>query len=76
MRHGLDFVDLQNPKVCRPTVRVEQRIMIGTEMSRCALVMNRGVEHAAAVGTSDRTVMYPNADEATRVLVHDHEHTQ
>ena len=55
-------------------MRFEQRIVIGTEISRCALVMNRGVEHAAEVGTSDRTVMYPNADEATRVLVHDHEH--
>ena len=36
MRHGLDCVDLQNSQVRRPTVRLEQRIMIGAEMSRGA----------------------------------------
>ena len=33
MRHGLDFVDLQNPQVRRPPVRLEQLIVIRTEMS-------------------------------------------
>ena len=66
MRHGLDFVDLQNPKVCRPPVRLEQRIMIGTEMSRCAPTMNGGVEHAAEVCTIDRTAVHTDSDEATR----------
>jgi hypothetical protein len=74
MRHGLDFVDRQNPKVCPPTVRFEQRIMIGTEMSRCAPTMYGGVEHAAEVGARDRTAMHGDSDEATRELVHDHQH--
>src|SRR6266852_583871 len=74
MRHSLDFVDLQNPKVRRPTVRLEQRIMIGTEMSRCAPTMNGGVEHAAEIGAIDRTAVHADSDEATRELVHDHEH--
>src|ERR1700730_13166670 len=74
MRHRLDFVDLQNPKVRRPTVRLEQRIMIGTEMSRCAPTMNGGVEHAAEVGGIDRTAVHADSDEATCELVHDHEH--
>src|SRR5215472_5913376 len=74
MRHGLDFVDLQNPKVRRPPVRLEQRIMIGAEMSRGAPTMNSGVEHAAEVGAVDRTTMHADSDEATRELVHDHEH--
>ena len=34
MRHGLDCVDLQNPQVRRPTVHLEQRVMIGAEMAR------------------------------------------
>ena len=34
--------------------------------------MHGGVEHAAKVGASDRTAVH--ADEATRALVHDHEH--
>jgi hypothetical protein len=74
MSHGLDFVDLQNPKVRHPTVRLEQRIMIGTEMSRCAPTMNGGVEHAAEVDARDRTVMHAETDDATRPLVHDHEY--
>ena len=74
MRHGLDFVDLQNPKVRRPTVRFEQRIMIGAEVLRFAPTMNGCVEHAAEVGAIDRTTVHPDADEATRELVHDHKH--
>src|SRR6202022_4127538 len=74
MRHRLDFVDLQNPKVRRPTVRLEQGIMIGTEVSRTAPTMNGGVEHAAEVGAIDRTAVHADSDEATRELVHDHEH--
>src|SRR5260370_37752688 len=74
MRHGLDFVDLQNPKVRRPPVRLEQRIMIGTEMSRRAPTMNGGVEHATEVGAVDRAAVQADSDEATRELVHHHEH--
>ena len=74
MRHGLDFVDLQNPQVRRPPVRLEQRIMIGAETSRGAPTMNGGVEHAAKVGAIDRTAVHADSDEATRELVHDHEH--
>ena len=74
MRHGLDFGDLQNPEVRRPTMRLEQRIMIGAEMSRCARTMNGGVEHAAGVGAIVRTTVHADSDEATGELVHDHEH--
>jgi hypothetical protein len=33
MRPGLDFVDLHNPQIRRRPVRLEQWIVIGTEMS-------------------------------------------
>jgi hypothetical protein len=45
MRHGLEFVDLHNPQVRRPPVRLEQWIVIGPEMSGYALPMNGGVQH-------------------------------
>src|SRR6516165_2973985 len=70
MRHGLDFVDLQNPQVRRPPVRLEQRIVIGTEMSGDALPMNGDVKHPADVGARDGAAMHADADEATRELVH------
>ena len=74
MRHGLDFVNLQNPKVCPPTVRLEERIMIGAEMPRCVLTLDGGVEYAADVGAIDGTTMHADSDEATGELVHHHEH--
>jgi hypothetical protein len=42
MRHRFDFVDLQNPQICIPPVRFEERIVIRTEMSGYALPMNGG----------------------------------
>src|SRR2546427_2105548 len=74
MRHSHHFVDLENPEVCLPTVRLEERIMIGAEMPRCVLTMDGGVEHAADVGAIDGTTMHADSDEATGELVHDHEH--
>ena len=55
-------------------MRLEHRIVIRTEMSRHALPVNRGVEHAAHLGTGDGAAMRADADEASRELVHDHEH--
>jgi hypothetical protein len=74
VRHGLDFVDLQNPKVRHPPVRFEQRIVIRTEVSRGTLTVNRCVEHAADVRARDGAAMHADADKATRELVHHHEH--
>ena len=56
------------------TVRLEERIMIGAEMPRCALTMDGRVEHAADIGGRDGSPVHADADEATRELVHDHKH--
>src|SRR5437870_12674479 len=55
-------------------MRLEQGIVIRTEMSRCTLPVNGGVKHAAEVGAGDGAAMHADADETTRELVHDHEH--
>jgi hypothetical protein len=55
-------------------MRPEQRIVIGTEMSRYALPVDGGIEHAADVGARGGTTLHTDADEATAELVHDHEH--
>jgi hypothetical protein len=41
MRHGVDFIDLQSPKVRHPTVGLEQRIVIGAEMYRAVPFASR-----------------------------------
>ena len=43
-------------------------------MSRCALTMNGGVEHATEAGAIHGPTMHAETDDATRELVHDHEH--
>ena len=72
--YGLDFVDLQNSKVGRPLVRLEQRIMIRAEMSRCTLAMNGRVEHPTEVGTIDCNGLHADSDQPSGELVHDDEH--
>src|SRR6266850_1014006 len=54
-------------------VRLEQRIMIGAEMLRCAPTTNGSVEHATDVDAIDRATLHADSDQATRELVHDHE---
>ena len=56
------------------TVRLEERIMIGAEMPRCALTLDGCVEHAADIGGRDGSPVHADTDEATRELVQDHEH--
>ena len=74
MRHRLDLINLQKPKIRLPAMGFEQRVMIRTEMSRCPLPVSGGVEHAAEAGRVDRPAVYTEADQAPRALVHDHEH--
>ena len=73
MGHRLDVVDLQKPKVRGPPMRLEQRILIRTEMSRRAPPMNGGVAHATEAGGIDRSARHTESHEAPRELVHDHE---
>ena len=74
MRHRLDLINLQKPKIRRPPMRLEQRIVIRTEMSRRAPTVNGGVEHSAEAGAIDHAAVDAESDDATRELVHDHEH--
>ena len=53
-------------------MRLEERIMIGAEMSRGALTMNGGIEHAAEARRLNGPTVHTESDDATRALVHDH----
>ena len=63
MRHRLDLINLQKPKIRLPAMGFEQRVMIRTEMSRCPLPVSGGVEHAAEAGRVDRPAVYTEADQ-------------
>jgi hypothetical protein len=75
IRHCLEFVNLENPQLGLSLVRLEERIMIGAEMPRCALTLDGSVEQAADIGGRDGSPVHAHSDEATRALVHDHEQT-
>ena len=72
--HGLDFVDLEHAERRLPTVGLEQRIMVSTEMPRGAPPPNGAVEHAAEAGAIDSPAVYAESDDAAGELVHHHEH--
>ena len=55
-------------------MRLEHGIVIGAEMSRRALPMDRGVKHAAHVESGDGSAVDADTDQTTRELVHHHEH--
>ena len=44
MRHGLDFVDLQQSQIRLPPMGPEQGIVIGAKASWCTLPVNGAVE--------------------------------
>ena len=74
MRHGLEFLNLENPQGRLPLVRLEEGIMIGAEMSWDALTVHGRVEHPAEVAARDGAGMHADAYEATGELIHDHKH--
>ena len=50
MRHGVDVIDLEPPRIRGPAFILEQRVMISTEMPRCVSSANGLAEHAAEAG--------------------------
>src|SRR5215468_11937452 len=74
VRDGLDFGHLEYPQVGLPLVEPIKRIVIGAEVPRHpALPSNGTVEHPTKCGTIDRSRMDAEANDATRVLIHDHQ---
>lgn len=47
VRHGFDFLDLEDPKVGEPAVESEQRIVIGADPRRWRIAGHGLIEHAA-----------------------------
>ena len=74
MGHCFYFIDLQNPQIRFPAMKFKQWVMIGTEISRCALTTDGFIEHSAEGRPIDVAALNAESDNATRKLVHDRQH--
>jgi hypothetical protein len=77
MRQGnagdaLDFCHLQNAQIGLPLMELIKRIVVGAEVLRHPeLPSKRAVEHSTKCHTIDRAGMDAEANDPSRVLIHD-----
>ena len=69
-----DFIYPQNPQIGLPAMKLEQRVMIGTEISRYSLPTNGFIEHSAECGSVDVAALNGESNNATGELIHHHQH--
>src|SRR6476660_5396309 len=74
VRHGLDFLHVEDAQVRLPSVELEQPIMIGTQLRRWRVASYRAVEHATQSHPIHRTALHAKADDPTGAVVHHDEH--
>src|SRR6202158_5824358 len=71
---GLDFCHLSYPQIDLPLVEPIERIVVGAEVLRHpALPSNGAVEHPTKCDTIDGSLLYAEANDPARVLIHDHQ---
>ena len=73
VRHCFDLIDIQYPQICLPTMKFEQGVMIGTDVSRCALTADGLVEHPAKRYPIHSANMNTKTDDPSGELIHDDE---
>jgi len=68
---ALDFCHLQNPQIGLPLVELIKRIVVGAEVLRHPELPAKGaVEHSTKCHTIDRTCVDAEANDPSRVLIH------
>ena len=70
VRHGLDFLDLENSQIGLPLLEPIQRIMIGAEILRQCLRVNGAVEHPTQDYAIYNTWVNGKANDPSRELIH------
>jgi hypothetical protein len=70
MRHGADGLDSQDVQIGLPTLKVEQAIMVQTEMDGKALTGNGVIEYSVKCDTFDGARLHPKANGSSRKLIH------
>jgi hypothetical protein len=69
---ALDFCHLQNPQIGLPLMELIKRIVVGAEVLRHPELPAKGaVEHSTKCHTIDRAGMHAEANDPSRVLIHD-----
>src|SRR5262249_22307037 len=64
----------EDSKICLPSMKSIQGIVIRTEIFRNRLPSNGSFEHAAKRQTIDDSGLNSKSDDAARVLIHNHQH--
>ena len=72
--YRFDFIDPQYSQIGLPAMKLEQRVVIGAEISRSPLPSSGVIEHTAQCGSIDVAAMNSDPDYAARELVHDDQH--
>jgi hypothetical protein len=72
---GLEFLNVEHAKIGLPAMKLEQRIVIGAEVTREALSGDGVVEQSARRYSIDIASVYPEAYEPASELVHHDQHS-
>jgi hypothetical protein len=74
VRHGLDFLHVEDPQIGLPLMEPIQAIVVRAEVFGRGLASSRSIEHAAQSHAIDDAPMHAKADDATCALIHHDEH--
>ena len=74
VRHGFDFGNLKYSKICLPSVKSEQWVIIAADVFRQVGSTGRTIEHPTERESIDGTGVYAKANDSTCVLIHDNEY--
>lgn len=65
MGYGLDLAHVKNAQIGLPAMKLEQRIVVATDMLRqCRHARDDLIEHSTQGGTIDRARLHGKADDA------------
>src|SRR5258708_20295663 len=70
--HRLHSFHVQDPQIGLPTVKLEQRIVIGTKLLGQSVARDGLVEHAAEPWTIECNGLHTKANDSTGKLINDH----
>lgn len=69
--NGLYLLDLEDADICLPSVKLQQRVVVGSEVRRLGRAADDPAKHSADDGTIKRSFASGESDDSPVALVHD-----